>query len=209
MQDGQNLSDPREAFAATWELDRTLDRLVERGIEPIVVGIHNNGRRRLAEYSPFPDRRNGGGQGDAYLAFITQTVKPRIDRRFRTRRTAADTAVFGSSMGGLISLYASLARPDIFGLAGAMSPSLWFGRDRFFTYAEAARRSPGARIYLDIGTAEGVATVRDARRLLAILEQNGFRRDQSLLYIEDQGGTHDERAWAGRLERALSFLLDR
>ena len=85
LQDGQNLSDPATAFAGTWDLDATIDRLAWRGIDAIYVGVHNAGRNRLAEYSPFPDPRHGGGDADAYLAFLVETLKPRIDRLFSTR----------------------------------------------------------------------------------------------------------------------------
>src|SRR5471030_76505 len=84
MQDGQNLSDPAAAFAGTWDLDSTIDRLAWRGLDVIIVGVHNAGRERLAEYSPFPDARHGGGKADEYLAFLVDTLKPRIDRMFNT-----------------------------------------------------------------------------------------------------------------------------
>src|SRR5437867_10655344 len=103
MQDGQNLSDPDTAFAGTWELERAIEELAERGLEAIVVGVHHAGDARIAEYSPLPDRRLGGGEGDAYLTFLVDTVKPRIDRLFRSRPGREATSIVGSSMGGLIS----------------------------------------------------------------------------------------------------------
>lgn len=207
MHDGQNLSDPSKAFAGTWHLDEILRNLARRGIEPIVVGVHNKGNDRLHEYSPFPDRRHGGGKGDSYIAFLADTLKPRVDRLFRTRRTASQTAVVGSSMGGLLTLYAWFSRPDVFGHAGVMSPSLWFGRDRLFEFIESARL-PRGRLYLDAGTAEGVATLRDVRMLRAVVEAKGLQFGDRLSYLEDRGGRHEEAAWAGRLEGALEFLLE-
>jgi predicted alpha/beta superfamily hydrolase len=70
MQDGQNLSDPATAFAGTWDLESTLERLAARGLEIIVVGVHHGGEERLNEFSPFPDRRYGGGAGESYLSFL-------------------------------------------------------------------------------------------------------------------------------------------
>ena len=96
MQDGQNLSDPETAFAGTWQLEEALTRLSAFRVEPIVVGVYNT-EQRLAEYSPFPDVKHGGGDGHRYLAFLTDTLKPRIDRLFRTRPTRRDTAIAGSS----------------------------------------------------------------------------------------------------------------
>ena len=226
MQDGQNLSDPETAFAGTWDLEPALERMAGRGLEPIVVGVHHAGEARLAEYSPFPDRRHGGGEGESYLAFLVETLKPRIDRLFRTRATCDQTVMLGSSMGALISLYAFFRYPSVFGRAGAMSPSLWFGQAAILDYIAAAK-SPGGRVYLDAGMREGARTLRQARELARLLVHRGFRRDTrrkrgaspgverranrsvSLLrYVEDPGGGHQEAAWANRLDDALDFLLD-
>ena len=206
MHDGQNLSNPETAFAATWQLDDVLRDLAAHGIEAIVVGVHNAGDERLTEYSPFPDRRHGGGGAGRYLAFLTDTVKPRVDRLFRTARGPQRTATVGSSMGGLFSLYAWLRRPDAFSLAGVMSPSLWFARDRLFDFVETVPL-PRGRIYLDVGTAEGAGTLRDVRTLRAILEAKGAREGESFAYVEARGGRHDEQSWSKRLGAALQFLL--
>jgi predicted alpha/beta superfamily hydrolase len=207
VHDGQNLTDPATAFAGTWDLEKVLARLAERRVEPIVVGIHNTSAR-LAEYSPFPDPKLGGGEGDKYVAFITDTLKPRIDRLYRTRRGPAHTAILGSSMGGLISLYAWLRRPEIFGLAGVLSPSLWFGRTQLIAFIESAHIPPAGRLYLDVGTAEGAGTLRDVRALRSILRAAGMDR-RTLIYLEDRGGRHHEAAWGRRSERAIEALFRR
>jgi predicted alpha/beta superfamily hydrolase len=217
MQDGQNLSDPSTAFAGTWDLDATIDRLAWRGIEAIYVGVPNSGRTRLEEYSPFPEPRHGGGRADDYLAFLVQTLKPRVDRLFNTRPDRDATAILGSSMGGLVSLYAYFRYPSVFGRAGVMSPSIWFGQGAIVDFVRDAR-VPRGRVYLDIGTAEGAAALRDVRRLGRLLVRKGFRRQRrgagptgerpSLRYVEDAGARHTEAAWAWRLEGALAFLLE-
>ena len=217
MQDGQNLSDPAIAFGGnTWHLEDGLPWLAERGIEPIVVGIHNTGRGRLAEYSPFEDGKLGGGEGDRYVRFLVDTVKARIDADYRTRKDRASTVIGGSSMGGLVSRYAYFRFPSIFGRAGVMSPSIWFGQGLVLDFIKDARTPPSGRIYLDVGTAEGAGTLRDVRRLGRLLVQKRFtrvrrghtRRGRSpLRYVEDQGGRHTESDWARRLPAALEFLL--
>jgi predicted alpha/beta superfamily hydrolase len=228
MQDGQNLSDPATAFAGTWDLEATLERLAARGLEVIVVGVHHADEARLAEYSPFPDRRHGGGEGESYLAFLVDTLKPRVDRLFRTRTGCGDTAILGSSMGGLISLYAFFRHPSVFGRAGVISPSVWFGQGAILDYIAAAK-APRGLVYLDVGMREGAGTLRSVRQLGRLLVRKGFRRDTrgkrstparegpdrrarragSLLrYVEDAGGGHHEIAWAYRLEGALDFLFD-
>ena len=206
MQDGQNLSDPAIAFAGTWRLDEVLRDLAVEAVDPIVVGVHNTDAR-LTEYSPFPDRRHGGGGADAYLAFLVDTVKPRIDRLFRTKRSQYETAIVGSSMGGLLSLYAFLKRPDVFQLAGVMSPSLWFGRDALFDYIEKTAVKDG-RIYVDVGTAEGAGTLRDARLLVSMLKAKGLEDEETIEFVEARGGRHEEEAWARRLKGALEFLFE-
>jgi predicted alpha/beta superfamily hydrolase len=228
MQDGQNLSDPRTAFAGTWQLGETLARLADRGVEAIVVGIHNAGDDRLIEYSPYPDRRHGGGDADAYLTFVAETLKARIDRTFRTRPERDATTIFGSSMGGLVSLYAYFRFPMVFGRAGVMSPSIWYGQGAILDFIQEAR-TPRGRIYLDVGTHEGAGTLRDARRAGRLLVRKGFARDRRtgrpratqpgaerptrqagkprLRYLEQAGGRHSEADWASRLEGALEFLL--
>lgn len=209
MHDGQNLTDPATAFAGTWELDTALERLAERGLEAIVVGLHNT-EQRLSEYSPFPDRRHGGGGADAYLEFVATTLKPRIDRMFRTRQGRDETIVAGSSMGGLVSLYAYFRFPSVFGRASVMSPAIWFGQHAVLDFIKRAR-TPRGRIYLDVGMQEGAGTLRDARRLGRLLVRKGFRRRPpaaaALRYLEDPAGRHQEAAWARRLEGAFEFLL--
>ena len=206
MQDGQNLSDPAIAFAGTWQLDAALARLAERGIEPIVVGVHNTADR-LVEYSPFAHPRHGGGGAERYLAFLADTVKPRVDRLFRTRPARAHTAIGGSSMGGLVSFYGWLRRPEVFGHAVAMSPSFWFGRDRLFEYVR-ARKLPRGRLYLDVGTAEGEQALHDVRRMHLLLQQKGVG-PSSFAYEQIRDGRHDEAAWARRLDDALAFVFQR
>jgi predicted alpha/beta superfamily hydrolase len=222
FQDGQNLSNPEQAFAGTWDLETALGELASGGIEAIGVGIHHTGRRRLLEYSPYPDRRHGGGDADLYLAFLVDTLKPRIDRFFRTRREREGTAILGSSMGGLLSLYGFFRYPSVFGRAGVMSPSIWYGQGAILDFIREAQ-TPTGRLYVDVGTAEGAGTLRDARRLGRLLVRKGFTRerqggrrasasrraaDRTLLrYIEDQGGRHSEHDWARRVGPALQFLL--
>jgi predicted alpha/beta superfamily hydrolase len=205
MQDGQNLSDPEAAFAGTWELPKTLRQLAREGLEPIVVGIHNTGDARLSEYSPFPDARHGGGRGDAYLRFVVRALKPRIDARFRTLAGARHTAIVGSSMGGLISLYAVFRYRRVFGAAAALSPALWFGDRRIFEYIEKSTARPDA-IYLDVGTAEGPEALRDVRRMRRILLTKTHRPPR-LAYVEAEAAPHSESAWAARLPQALGCVL--
>jgi predicted alpha/beta superfamily hydrolase len=109
-------------------------------------------------------------------------------------------------MGGLISLYGFFRQPAAFGFAGAMSPSLWYANAAIFDWVECAAQVPG-RIYLDTGTREGERTLANARAMYALLEQKGYRRGKELLWVEDEGGMHNEAAWGRRFKKALPFLL--
>jgi len=208
MHDGQNLFDPSVSFAGEWGVDDTLEGLGSEGVEAIVVAVPNMAEERIDEYSPFRDARKGGGRGDAYVDFLVRTLKPEIDRRFRTRHEPTHTGIMGSSMGGLISLYAYFREPSIFGFAGAMSPSLWFAGGAIFEYVERHANWSG-RIYLDVGTQEGRAAVRHARLMARLLRRTASRPRLNIMYVEGRGAIHHESAWAGRFERAIRFLLPR
>jgi predicted alpha/beta superfamily hydrolase len=205
MHDGQNLSNPAAAFAGTWELFSALRELTREGLEPLVVGIHNTGEGRLAEYSPFRDSRHGGGRGDAYLRFVVRTLKPRIDRRFRTEPGRESTAIAGSSMGGLISLYAVFRHPRTFGSAAVFSPALWFGDRRIFEYVVRSAARP-RRIYLDVGTGESPEAVRHAREMSRLLRAK-IDDPNRLRDVQAEGAPHSESAWAARLPDALRFVF--
>jgi predicted alpha/beta superfamily hydrolase len=206
MQDGQNLFDPEESFAGSWRVDIAMDQAAARGFEGIAVGVPNAGVGRLAEYSPFDDVEGGPGRGREYVTYLAETIKPLVDARYRTIPGRGTTCVAGSSMGGLISLFAFFARPDVFGAAAAMSPSLWYADRAIFGAVEAAPFRSG-RLYLDVGRREGEETVEDARRLRDLLLAKGYRKGDQLRYVEDPAGGHEEAAWSRRLRAALPFLL--
>jgi predicted alpha/beta superfamily hydrolase len=205
MQDGQNLFDPALSFAGSWRVDRTLDRACRRGLEAVVVGIANAGPARLDEYSPWPGP-DGGGAGARYLAFVTDTVKPLIDQRFRTLPEAEHTGIAGSSMGGLMALYAFFRQPDRWGFAAALSPSLWFAQAELLELV-AGSGPPRGRLYLDVGLLEGERHVHAVRHLRDRLVALGYRTDRHLRCVVDPLGRHHESDWGRRFRRALPFLL--
>lgn len=206
MQDGQNLFDPGTAYAGDWDLVTTLERLAPQGLAPIIVGIPNTGRRRY-EYGPFRDIIHGGGGGDRYLAFVAETVKPLVDASFRTQPERSHTVIAGSSLGGLISLYGLYRYADVFGAAGALSPSLWFAGGAFLRFVEDQADLSVGRIYLDIGTEEGEEALANVRRLRDLLRAAGYRPGRDLSYVEDDGAEHRESAWGRRFREAIPFLL--
>lgn len=197
MHDGQNLFDASEAFGGVeWGVDETMATLAEEGIEAIVVGVDHGDENRISEYNPF-----GRGEGKAYLSWLLGDLKAVIDAEFRTRPERESTFLGGSSMGGLISLYALFHTPQSVGGVIAMSPSLWVHR---FAMLDEARRAPlgGVRIYLDHGTKE-----QTARPMLQALQARGMEIGNDLMFVAEKGATHTESAWARRLPDAVRFLL--
>lgn len=200
MQDGQNLFDDQTAFnGQDWHVDETMERLGGDGYEAIVVGVYHGAEQRLPEYNPFPGR--WGAKGEEYIEFLTGQLKPFIDSQFRTHTEAAATGILGSSMGGLIALYAFFHRPEVFGLCGAMSPSLFVGHGALVKYVREAPFHLG-KIYLDNGTREP-----SARQMYEVLREKGYRVRTDLKYVTEHGGHHSEGAWARRLPGAVRFLL--
>jgi predicted alpha/beta superfamily hydrolase len=147
MHDGQNLFDPRTSYAEPWRVDLAMGKAGQRSLEAIVVGIPNMGIDRINEYSPWVDARAGGGSGDRYVDWVLGTVKPLVDHVFRTRPDRPHTGWSGSSMGGLITMYAYLRDPQALGFIGVMSPSLWFAGAAFSRRWQNRRTYPGGSIW--------------------------------------------------------------
>jgi predicted alpha/beta superfamily hydrolase len=211
LHDGQNLFDGRTSYIAgrTWNAHTTADRLTLDGeIEPVIlVGVANTGLRRMAEYTPTRDFKMGGGEGRSYGRLLIEELKPLIDSSYRTLAEAGNTGLGGSSLGGLISLYLGLTCPEAFGKVAVMSPSLWWDQRSIFSLVDQPRPKPELRIWLDIGTAEGVRHVRDADHLERQLVKRGWQVGVDLAYRKADGAVHDENAWSDRFGDVLRFLF--
>lgn len=211
LHDGQNLIDGRTSYVVnrTWRAHTTADALTAAGIiEPVIlVGVANTGVRRMAEYTPSRDPRMGGGEGHRYGLLLTRDLKPYIDRRFRTLRDPANTALGGSSLGGLITLSLGLEFPEVFGKLAVMSPSVWWNQRSIIPRVNAARPKPHIKIWLDMGTAEGLRHLRDTDLLHRRLTLRGWRDGEDLAYLRVPGAVHDEEAWAQRFDEVLRFLF--
>ena len=220
FQDGQNLFDGATSYipGKEWRVDETAQALITAGqIEPlIIVGVYNTGADRINEYTPAEDSKyKQGGKADLYGRMLVEELKPFIDRTYRTRRSAKDTGLGGSSLGGLVSLYLGLKYPHVFGRVAVVSPSVWFANNHIVAFVAALPKKPKVRIWMDIGTREGrnqeeaQQTVKGARLLYETLLKNGWQSGRDLSYLEAQGAQHDEAAWAQRVEPILKFLFPR
>lgn len=217
LHDGQNLFDRETAFAGhEWHADETAEELIRQGtIHPVImVGIYNAGPRRIDEYTPTPDTHaHSGGKANLYEAMIVDELKPFIDANYRTLGSPEHTALGGSSLGGLATLYIGLRNPGIFGKLAVLSPSVWWNSGAIL---HIVRDLPvlalRPRLWLDIGTLEGDHpdnTLRDARRLHELLVQKGWKDGEDLRYFEDEGAPHNEEAWGHRMPEILRFLFGR
>ena len=211
MHDGQNVFDASTSFAGEWGVDETLDSLHARGDRGvIVVAVDNGGQRRLDEYSPWRNPRHGGGEGDAYADFLANTLKPYVDRHYRTRPDRLNTGVAGSSMGGLISLYAALKYPDVFGRAGVFSPAFWFAADSMFAFVrDAAPPRRGTRFYFVTGAQEGdepEVYVRDHRAMVDSLAARGFDHTHVQSHVVEDG-RHSEWFWRREFPAVYRWLF--
>jgi predicted alpha/beta superfamily hydrolase len=220
MHDGQNLFDVRTSFAGEWHVDEACESLISTGqIEPIIVVGIQNSSSRIIEYTPWPDAGGlPGGGGDAYLVAIRDVLKPEVDRRYRTKPDALNTAMGGSSLGGLISAYAGFTYDATFGKILAMSSSYWWDDRHMLSYAQSQPKPDLARFYQDMGTIEEGAPsdddgdgvddyIEDVRAMHSICVGKGFVAGFDLLTIEGQNHTHSEVFWSQRLPNALEFLF--
>lgn len=211
LHDGQNLFDGRTSYVAdcTWRAHTTADDLNGSGqIEPVIlVGIANTGLRRMSEYTPTRDWKMGGGEGPAYGRLLVEELKPAIDRIYRTRTGFSDTGLGGSSLGGLISLALGLRYPQVFGKLAVMSPSIWWDQRSILNLVRRMASRPDLRIWLDMGTAEGLRHLHDADLLFRTLTARGWQEGRDLLYRRAEGALHTEDAWAARFGDVLRFLF--
>ena len=218
LNDGQNLFERSTAFAGVeWQVDETATRLILENVIPpmIIVGIDNAQKNRVREYLPYPDDSYQPPvkrvYGKRYPDFLINEVMPYIQRRYRVLRGPQHTALGGSSYGALIALYTVIAKPGVFSRLIVESPSLYVQNQQILKESSKRKVWP-SRIYLAVGTKEtshedwNQLAVNDVKQLAAILQQAGLDEKRLKLRVEE-GATHSEGAWAGRLPEALTFLF--
>ena len=211
LHDGQNLFDGATSYipGQDWRVGQTAGALIRnQAIEPvIVVGIYNTGPSRVEEYTPSAcPRLKVGGKADLYGRLLVEELKPFIDSHYRTRAGVCDTGLGGSSLGGLVTAYLGLRHPGVFGKLAVVSPSVWWDGRRIVGDVAALKSKTEARIWLDMGTEEGVRAISDARMLRDALVSKGWHLDRDLHYHEAHGARHTETAWAQRVAPILKFL---
>lgn len=216
LNDGQNLFEPSTSFAGVeWQVDETAERLIREGLVPpmIIVGIDNAGKERIREYTPHRSLNPMmlRVQGKRYPNFLIKEVMPFAARNYRIASGPENTGLGGSSLGGLICLYTAALHPGWFGRLLIESPSLWASNRQMIKDSRMVKQWP-ERIFLATGTAEAGREDRDRSVVDDVRELAGiFRRasldDRRLKLVIEEGGTHQESAWARRFPDALLFLF--
>ncbi|HYM95153.1 MAG TPA: alpha/beta hydrolase-fold protein, partial [Chitinophagaceae bacterium] len=196
MHDGQNLFEDTTSYSGEWGVDECLDTMKKKCI---VVAIDNGGDKRLNEYCPYNFSLKGiaanyssnKGEGNQYVDFLVKTLKPFIDKKYRTLQDKNHTFIAGSSMGGLISMYAVLKYPNVFGCAGIFSPAFWVG-PKIFTDIKSKGKKVNSKIYFYAGKQESESMVPDM--LKAIEGMNKISHSKLRAIIRDDG-RHNEQTW--------------
>lgn len=199
MHDGQNLFDDATSYSGEWGIDDYLDSLGMDAKECIVVAIDNGGNKRINEYCPYDFSLSGigalsksnKGEGNEYVDFLVKTLKPFIDKNYRTAKDKANTAIAGSSMGGLISLYAVLKYPKVFGAAGVFSPAFWVA-PKIFDDIRTKGKKVSSKIYFYAGKQEGETMAPD---MLKAYESMSKVSKSSMQAVIRDGGQHNEPTW--------------
>jgi predicted alpha/beta superfamily hydrolase len=206
LHDGQNCFDrSTAAFGSEWQADEKMDSLAAVGaVEEVILVAINNTSDRIDEYSDTP-------LGRAYATFVAHRLKPMIDSLYRTQPGPEDTAVMGSSMGGLISFLFTWWHPEVFGKAACLSSVFDRRRTDVIPLVERTQSGPaGRRIYMDCGGAPGEIMLKAGMdEMLGLLRERGWVEGRDLAWHFDPAAEHNERAWAGRLWRPLTFLFAR
>lgn len=206
MHDGQNLFDVITSAYGEWGVDESMEALnATFPVKCIVVGIDNGGAERLNEYSPWNNASYGGGDGEAYTDFIVSTLKPFVDSNYRTYPDRLNTAIMGSSMGGLISFYAAIQRQDVFGKAGIFSPSFWFS-DSVYSFIAAHGHQQAMKIYFLAGEQESAEMVPDMQNVYNTLQTNGFSTAE-MNFVTKADGQHSEWFWKREFPDAFQWLF--
>ena len=191
MHDGQNLFDDYTSGFGEWGVDECLDSLINKGKPAcIVVGI-DNGPKRVNEYNPYDYEEFGKGEGEEYVQFMVETLKPFIDKHYRTLTSKENTFIAGSSLGGLISYYAMLRYPETFGKGGMFSPSFWIA-PKINELTDSLGNKLKGQFFFEAGELEGGSMIPNIK---IITDKLGENSSAFIYSVIDPEGRHKEFTW--------------
>ena len=207
MFDGQNVFfDEDASFGTSW---RMYDYLNAGQPDVIVAAVSCSQTGRMAEYSPFSHENGDAGhvnaRGRSTMEWLLGEFKPSIDAQYRTLPDRDNTLIAGSSMGGLMSLYAALEYNGAFSRAACLSPSLWVHPRKSLRMIERARIAPDTCIYFDYGTQEMGNHPKNTEVLCAACSAL-LHKGVDLTFRLVPGGTHSEESWAQRVPVMMKCL---
>ena len=211
MFDGHNVFFDEDAtYGTSWGLGAYLDETDTRMMVVAVECNHSPDNGRLSEYSPFtfedPQLGHVTGRGRETMEWFTRELKPLIDRRYPTRPGRAHTFIAGSSMGGLMSLYAVVCYNRVFSRAAALSPSLWVAPKKLIQLVDEADIAPGTVVYMDYGAKE-MRSRRHMRRAFASVSGRLIERRVLLTSRIVPRGEHTEASWSRQIPFFINTLL--
>lgn len=202
MFDGQNLFDKETSYVGEWKVDEYLD---SSKMNVIIVGIEHGNEKRIDELTPFTNKKHGGGKANDMLNFVVETLKPEIDRKYRTKSESSNTTIAGSSLGGLTAFYAAIKYSDTFGNAGVFSPSFWINPE-LYNFVNSNDISRKSKFYFAAGTDEGESMVPDLEKMVSTLTENGV----SLKKLETNiiaDAKHNEQFWSSQFPAFMEWLM--
>ena len=206
MQDGQNLFDAFYGPAGEWKIDESMDNIFIHGdFGAIVVGISNGGPERTSEYSPWVSPVNGGGNGEAYADFLTNTLKPFIDKTYRTMSEREYTAIAGSTLGANIAMYTAIEYQDVFGKVALFSPALWLS-DSSYIHLHDKGIHQNLKVYFVAGQNESDSNIAEMRRMYDALAREG-QDENEMHFVSKPDGAHSEWFWEREFPDAYKWLF--
>lgn len=211
--DGQNLYEDEGTIAGGWHLHHVLDQRSRSGkTVPVVVGIHHGPDRdaEMSPWDPYPGKR---GKAQSKLEWMFEWLLPRLHSKLHLETKNEQTLVGGSSLGGLLALYALFHYPDYLTRGLVMSPALWVNQFAIYNSLMLAQPHPRARVYLDHGGKEGCEChgnlgFEQSKLMADLLEVMNFKPGENMLWYPDSDGLHNEQSWHRRLPAALDFLYE-
>jgi predicted alpha/beta superfamily hydrolase len=213
VHDGQNIFDALESYSGqSWNLHHTADSLIKEKMieEIIIVAVDNMGEERLSEYAHQDGFFQGTeikGRGIKYERFFIKELMPFIEKKYRVKKGSENTALMGSSMGGLVTFNMGLRRPDLFGKLGVVSPSLWWGdNDAAAKLKSYDYQGLKSKIWLDTGDAEG-RFMSFTEDVIAEIKNIKNNYDLDLVYYQAPDAVHSESAWAKRVHSPLLYFF--
>lgn len=207
LHDGQNLFDDRTSYAGEWQVDEALNKIFSQTKESaIVVGIDNGGDKRIEELSGYSNPKYGGGNGENYMKFIVETLKPYIDKNYRTKTCRKYTTLGGSSLGAMISVYGAVKYPKTFGKILAFSPAFWFNSKEMDTLIKNSKGNLKKQKYYFIqGKHEDEGMDRETLKVISNLKSKGVKAE-NIFFKEDEDGKHNEMYWRREFPAAFLWL---